>query len=233
MRHSTVMGETTAARIAGLSMPNGAPREPWSGLSKRSTPAPWRPAFTGRAVLLGHGALPIFVVTKNAATRCAIGSGAQQAAAEGLPQRRRLAVTPVRRWRWQRGHDRWRSRGGGEASRARGSRPRRGARLGWRLVVTFPVFGPQLFGADQDTARAIEVHQRMPARPAEAHDGSAASRPYRDRGGSRRDPIADGPVTGDRFLTDALNSCVAARRSRRAGSWRDADTRGRAVWVRC
>jgi hypothetical protein len=57
-----------------------------------------------------------------------------------------------------------------------------------------------VFGADQDEARVIEIHERMAADLAESHDGSPASRPHVDRVGTRRDPIADAPVTGCRCV---------------------------------
>jgi len=53
-----------------------------------------------------------------------------------------------------------------------------------------------VFGADQDEARVIEVHERMAAGLAESHDGSPASRPHVDLVGTRRDPIADAPFPG-------------------------------------
>ena len=71
---------------------------------------------------------------------------------DGLPRRQRLAVEPVQRWQCGRGLNSWRSWGGGEAWRARGARPARGSRRGWRIAVTFQVFGSQVFGADQDAA---------------------------------------------------------------------------------
>jgi hypothetical protein len=58
----------------------------------------------------------------------------------------------------------------------------------------------QVFGSDEDEARADEVHKWMPAYGAEAHDGSPAPCPHLDLVGTRRDMIANGPFTGGRCV---------------------------------
>jgi hypothetical protein len=105
----------------------------------------------------------------------------------------RRPVKPVRRWRWGRGCNGWWSRRGGKSCCAGGSRPARGSRLRSRIVVTF-----QVFGSDQDEARAGEVHEGMTANTAESHDSSPAPRSHLDRVGTRRDRIANGPYLGGR-----------------------------------
>jgi hypothetical protein len=107
--------------------------------------------------------------------------------------RLRRQVKPVREWRWGRGRShRW-SRRAGESCRAGRSRPAGGYCLGWRINITV-----QVFGSDEDEARAGEVHKWMTANTAEAHDGSPASRPDLDLVGTRRDPIPDAPFTSCR-----------------------------------
>jgi hypothetical protein len=58
----------------------------------------------------------------------------------------------------------------------------------------------QVFGSDQDEARAGKVHEWMTANTAESHDGSPAPRSHLDLVGTRRDLIANGPFTGGRCV---------------------------------
>src|SRR5829696_8327724 len=112
-----------------------------------------------------------------------------------VPLRVRWPVTPVRRWRWGRDRNRWWSRRVGESGRTGGPQAAGGTRLGCRIAVTL-----QVFGSDQDEARAGEVHKWMSAHGAEAHDGSPDPCPHLDSVGTHRDMIANGPFTGGRFV---------------------------------
>jgi hypothetical protein len=152
----------------------------------------------------------------------------------------RRPVKPVRRWGWGRGCNRcwaWRV---GESWHAGRSRPASGSHLGCRIVITF-----QVFGSDENEARAGEVHEWMTANTAESHDGSPAPRAHLDRIGTRLNVIANGPFACCCFvalvywlpvhaatpLTDLPRPSFAARTCRRARPKCPPDTSVSAVQV--